>query len=418
MTGTLPTPARGRGVPGRPVARQEGGRRSTSCSARPTYAAWWTTKLCDITGNSPRHFKDQAPPEEYARHWYEWIDRRVRENVPYDELVAGIVLGRSRQPGQSYETYIKEQSAYYRDKDPADFTARETMPYYWAKQNTRMPEEQALNFSYAFLGVRLECAQCHKHPFDQWTQDDFNQFTAFFDADRLRHRPRREEGLPGADHQGSAIAATRRSGSAPGSAGLRRGRSSPGRKSSSSATRHPGREGEGGQGAGSRHAQGARRRGGRPRTGVDDPRRPLMEWMRRKDNPYFARAFVNRVWANYFGVGIINPPDDMNLANPPSNAALLDYLADGFVDHGFDMKWLHREIATARPTSGAGRRTRRTGSTSGTSAGPSSAACPPRCCSTRWLRRPPARPSWPGRRPTSRTVRSGPRGRPGRPPRP
>src|SRR6185312_10745105 len=77
---------------------------------------------------------------------------------------------------------------------------------------------------------------------------------------------------------------------------------------------------------------------------VDDPRKPLMDWMRSKDNPYFARAFVNRVWANHFGRGIVNPPDDMNLANPPSNAALLGYLADGFVDHDFDMKWLHREI--------------------------------------------------------------------------
>jgi hypothetical protein len=70
--------------------------------------------------------------------------------------------------------------------------------------------------------------------------------------------------------------------------------------------------------------------------------------MRRKDNPYFARAFINRVWAEYFGIGIIHPPDDMNLANPPSNAALLDYLADGFVDHGFDMKWLHRAIVTSQ----------------------------------------------------------------------
>ncbi len=104
-----------------------------------------------------------------------------------------------------------------------------------------------------------------------------------------------------------------------------------------------------------------------------------MDWMRQKDNPYFARAFVNRVWANYFGVGLIDPPDDMNLANPPSNAALLDYLADGFVDHGFDMKWLHREIVTQpTPTSGAGGRTRRTGSTSGTSAARSCAGCRPR----------------------------------------
>jgi hypothetical protein len=69
--------------------------------------------------------------------------------------------------------------------------------------------------------------------------------------------------------------------------------------------------------------------------------------MRRKDNPYFARVFVNRVWAEYFGVGIVNPPDDLNLANPPGNRALLDYLATGFIDHGFDMKWLHREIVAS-----------------------------------------------------------------------
>jgi hypothetical protein len=69
-----------------------------------------------------------------------------------------------------------------------------------------------------------------------------------------------------------------------------------------------------------------------------------MDWMRSTSNPYFARAFVNRVWANDFGRGIVDPPDDMNLANPPGNAALLDYLTRGFIDHKFDMKWLHREI--------------------------------------------------------------------------
>ncbi len=72
-----------------------------------------------------------------------------------------------------------------------------------------------------------------------------------------------------------------------------------------------------------------------------------MDWMRSEDNPYFARSFVNRVWANYFNVGIVEPPDDMNLANPPSNEALLDYLTEQFVAHGYDMKWLHREIANS-----------------------------------------------------------------------
>ena len=73
-----------------------------------------------------------------------------------------------------------------------------------------------------------------------------------------------------------------------------------------------------------------------------------MEWLRRKDNRLFARAFVNRVWANYFNVGIVDPPDDLSLANPPSNAALLEYLTQGFLDHDFDIKWLQREIINSR----------------------------------------------------------------------
>ena len=83
-------------------------------------------------------------------------------------------------------------------------------------------------------------------------------------------------------------------------------------------------------------------------TKYEDAREPLMAWLRAKDNPYFAKAFVNRVWAGYFKVGIVNPPDDLSLANPPCNKALLDYLAQGFIDHGFDMKWVHREIANSR----------------------------------------------------------------------
>jgi hypothetical protein len=79
----------------------------------------------------------------------------------------------------------------------------------------------------------------------------------------------------------------------------------------------------------------------------NDPRQPLMDWMRQEDNPYFARAFVNRVWAGYFNVGIIDPPDDMNLANPPSNPALLDHLAHGFIENSYDIKWLHRQIASS-----------------------------------------------------------------------
>jgi len=79
-----------------------------------------------------------------------------------------------------------------------------------------------------------------------------------------------------------------------------------------------------------------------------DPREPLMHWMLTEPNHYFAKAFVNRIWANYFNTGIINPPDDLNLANPPSNKALLSYLTESFIESGYDMKWLHRTIANSR----------------------------------------------------------------------
>jgi hypothetical protein len=76
----------------------------------------------------------------------------------------------------------------------------------------------------------------------------------------------------------------------------------------------------------------------------EDVRQPLMEWLRSPENPYFAKAWVNRVWAAYFGKGLVDPADDLNLANAPSNAELFEYLAKTFVEKNFDMKWLHREI--------------------------------------------------------------------------
>ncbi len=69
-----------------------------------------------------------------------------------------------------------------------------------------------------------------------------------------------------------------------------------------------------------------------------------MAWLRDKNNPYFAKAMVNRIWARYFQVGIVNPPDDLNLANAPSNEPLLNYLANGFIENGYDLKWVHRTI--------------------------------------------------------------------------
>lgn len=349
LTGTLPTPKEVETF----LAESSSNKRAAKVDElleRPTYAAWWATQLCDITGDSRRNFQGQVAAEEMARHWYEWIERRVKENTPYDELVAGIVLGTSRAPGQDFDDFIKQQSTYYRAKNPADFTARNTMPYYWAKRTARKAEEKALNFSYTFLGVRLECAQCHKHPFDQWTQDDFNRFTAFFDGVRYGTAP---DARQRTKELNESFDLPKNGGQARKQLSLlvRKGEVIPWQEVYI-VPKKPARPGK----KQTKKVSGASRvitpkvLGGDEvdLEGSQDPRKPLMDWMRSPENPYFARAFINRVWANDFGSGIVNPPDDMNQANPPSNAALLDYLTSEFVARGFDMKWLHREILTSQ----------------------------------------------------------------------
>lgn len=132
ITGTLPTPAEVEAF----LADSSAGKRTAKIEAlldSPSYAAWWATKLCDITGNNPRRAADQQLGEQQSRQWYDWIHRRVRENVPYDKIVEGIALAVSRSPGQSYEDYCQEMSSYFHTDKPADFSARETMPYFWSR---------------------------------------------------------------------------------------------------------------------------------------------------------------------------------------------------------------------------------------------------------------------------------------------
>ena len=79
-----------------------------------------------------------------------------------------------------------------------------------------------------------------------------------------------------------------------------------------------------------------------------DPRETVMDWMRRPDNPYFARAIVNRVWAHYFGRGIIDPPDNLSAFNPATHPELLRELCEGFIKNKYDLRWLHRTILNSR----------------------------------------------------------------------
>src|SRR6185436_11603739 len=312
-------------------------------------AGWFTTLLCDFTGNNPQQLNDGGGlirnlNSEQSRIWYEWIYKRVSENVPYDQLAAGIILASSRRsPDQTYEELAREMGEYYRKENPADFSLRETMPYFWARRNVVKPEEKALAFSHAFVGVRIECAECHKHPFDQWTKKDFEQFQLFFTT--IAHganRVAKDQGVTYASLTEDIRAKV---------TGDRGGKpfdkkdNNQNRLMQQDARRAALRKGK-------KEINGSSRvitpkiLGGEEvlLQEYNDPRQPLMDWLRATNNPYFSRVLVNRIWANYFGRGIVEPADDMNLANPPVNEELMKYLAEGFVARGFDVKWVHREI--------------------------------------------------------------------------
>jgi hypothetical protein len=355
LTGTLPTATQAEAFINNPSPNKRTEKIDELLST-PAYAAWWTTKLCDWTGNNDTQLNNFGMRGKTSQEWYDWIYKRVAENAPYDELVADIVLATSRNSGQSYTEFCEDMTAIYRDGSEKTFADRETMPYYWARTNLRKPEEKAIGFAYTFLGIRIQCAQCHKHPFDQWSKDDFDAFKGFF----TRVTVAANGGGPAKKEYEEIIAKLGLDSKLKGNdlqkklpAMVKEGKTIPFAEVTVLPAKKPVAVKEKGN-------KGKRERELPPATArvlggaeldlnsEEDPRRPLMEWLRQKDNPYFARALVNRVWSNYFNVGIVQPADDLSLANPPSNKALLDHLTAGFVDHNYDLKWLHREIAGSR----------------------------------------------------------------------
>ncbi|MBM4074161.1 MAG: DUF1553 domain-containing protein, partial [Planctomycetes bacterium] len=173
-------------------------------------------------------------------------------------------------------------------------------------KTTSEPGQMASAISQILLGIRIDCAQCHHHPFDRWGQSDYYGMQAFFtqvaykkgrDGDILFTKPAAETTHP---RTGQVI--------------------------------HP-------------HALGE------PvpkETVTGDRRRVLADWMTSKDNPWFAKNLVNRVWAHFLGRGLIEPVDDVRLTNPPSNPELLSAMADHFVSHGYDVKNLVQTIVASR----------------------------------------------------------------------
>jgi len=330
---------------------------------RPGYAAWWATKFCDWTGNNARFNQNRGPDRQgiVSAHWYAWMQARLAENIPYDELVERIVLARSRLDGESYEDFCRRMSNYQRKSGGDSFAESPTLPYYWSRSNFRSSEERALGFAYTFLGVRIQCAQCHKHPFDQWTKDDFERFENFFTRVQFAQSPDTRE----AAEQMVADLGLAKSLRGNKLYGELAQLASKGKVVPFAETvvlpppkqLDPAQQAKLDEMKADKDSKKLKYLVGRTATAlgsdevriddVDDPRAVLMDWMRDESNPYFAKAIVNRVWAAYFNVGIVEPPDDLSLANPPSNEPLLDHLATEFRAHGYDLRWLHRTITAS-----------------------------------------------------------------------
>jgi hypothetical protein len=282
LTGQLPLPDEVRAF----VASKDPEKRAKKVDelmARPEFLAFWMIKFGDMLGISRARFGNGAGAYE------QWLKDRLKSNAPWDRMARELLTALG---------------------NPYDF--REGGPVNYALDGMGDPKLQAELTAQRFLGLRLRCAQCHNHPFDVWTQDDYFGLAAVF--------------------------ARVESGGAPAGPGMMMGRPevriNPKGSIDHLRTKKP---------------AAPRLLDGTPvePASADDPRRTLVEWMTAPENPYFARAMANRVWAQFFGKGIADPPDDLSAANPPVHPGLLDALARHFVEHRYDLRDLIRTVATS-----------------------------------------------------------------------
>jgi len=249
--------------------------------ARPEYADYWANKWTDLLRPNP----DRVGVKSIFV-LDQWIREQFRRNTPYDQFAREILLveGSNHRDGPA---------VVYRDR--------------------REPSELTTMFSQVFLGTRMECAKCHHHPNEKWSQADFYEFAAFFGPVKQK---------------GTGL-------SPPISGGMETFYFVPG-----GTVKHPVTE----------EVMSPRPLDGTAlnvSTNVD-PRRAFADWMTDPKNPFFAKAAANRVWASFFGRGFVNPVDDFRVSNPAVNEPLLEALAADFVKHGYDLKYLMRTILSSR----------------------------------------------------------------------
>lgn len=244
---------------------------------RPEYADFWANKWADLLRPNPYRVGIKA-----TRSLDSWLRQAFQNNVTYDQFVRGLLTATG-------STWHNGAVTVFRDR--------------------REPEEIVTIASQLFLGVRLECAKCHQHPFEVYGQADFYSLAAFFG--RVGHKG---SGLSPPISGGEEMVFVKPAGQ----------------------VRHP-LSGE---------VLAPRPLKSEPKDipAEKDPRDILVDWLVQPDNPYFAQVAVNRIWADLFGVGLVDPVDDMRATNPPSNPRLLSALANHFREVGFDQKKLIKAV--------------------------------------------------------------------------
>ena len=213
--------------------------------------------------------------------YFNWIKDRIASNMPMDQIVRELLTAKGG-------TFVSPATNYYQIE----------------RDNLKITE----NVAQVFMGMRIQCAQCHDHPFDQWTQDDYYSFASFFSQVGRKR---------GADPRESIIY-NRNSGE----------------------INHPIHK----------KPMPPKFLGGETpeiEKGTDR-RQVLADWLASPDNPFFARNLANIVWSHFFGQGIIEPVDDVRISNPPSNPELLDKLASQFTEYNYDFKKLVRDVCNSR----------------------------------------------------------------------
>jgi len=211
--------------------------------------------------------------------YYNWLQERIEANTPIDQLVRELLSAKGG-------TFTEPATNYF--------------------QHERDTLKTAENVAQVFMGMRIQCAQCHNHPFDRWTMDDYYGFANFF-AQIGRKR--------GEDPRETIVF-----------------------NSGNGDVKHP---------VGGRVVPPKFLGGAVPDTQGRDRREVLADWLASPANEYFGRNLVNIVWAHFFGSGIVDEVDDVRVSNPPVNKALLDVLATRFVESKYDFKQLVREICTS-----------------------------------------------------------------------